>query len=130
MQNFCWWSFYIKAETFFFKTIFNEFRRVIQRILDNKEAALIGTLHSTGEYLYTGTNKVKARFIEITNEVVLVEYQHLESGEKAYYKISPFKKGELLGILREAGFSRIEQYSDYEPGDNPDADFYQYVCIK
>lgn len=104
--------------------------RNYQRILDNRKAALAGTLHSSGRYLYTGTNKVKARFIEITNEVVLVEYQHLESGEKAYYKIFPFKKRELQGLLQEAGFKNIEQYSDYELGENPEADFYQYACIK
>ncbi len=104
--------------------------RNYQRLLDNKEKALSGKLHSSGKYLYTGTNKVKASFIDITDEHVLVQYKDQERGEVSYYLIYPCKKGELLGLLREAGFSKIEQYSDYEQGENPDADFYQYVCVK
>jgi len=45
-------------------------------------------------------------------------------------KFYPFKRNELLGLLRETGFRKIEQYSDYVPGFNPNADFYQYVCTK
>lgn len=103
--------------------------RNYQRILDNKEAALKGELHSFGKYLYTGTNNVKANFISIIDNGILIQYVH-KNGKKAYYFIQPFKKGELMGLLKEAGFTKIEQYSDYEVGDNPEADFYQYVCIK
>lgn len=94
------------------------------------EAALSGTLHSAGKYLYTGTNKVRARFLEITDGLILIEYVHQENGKEAYYKVYPLKRGELEGLIREAGFSRIEKFSDYEVGDNPDADFYQYICVK
>ena len=104
--------------------------RNFQRILDNREAAIAGTLHSSGRYVYTGTEKVKARFVDVSDEQILIEYTHLESGKKAYYKVFPFKHSELLGLLKETGFSRIEQFSDYAPGDNPEADFYQYVCLK
>ena len=104
--------------------------RNYQRILDNKESALTGTLHSTGKYLYTGTNKVQARFVEITDEAIFIEYTHKESDKKAYYKVYPFKKGELLRLLQEVGFSKIEQFSDYKKGGNPNTDFYQYVCQK
>ena len=104
--------------------------RNYQKILDNRELALKGELHSSGKYLYTGTNKVKASFKAITDEYIIIEYAHLEADKKAYYLVHPFKKGELRKLFGEAGFSIIEQYSDYETGENPDADFYQYVCIK
>ncbi len=104
--------------------------RNYQRILDNREAALSGELHSSGRYLYTRTDKIGTRFLSISDEAIYIEYAHKEDGKKAYYKVYPFKKGELLELLKEAGFSRIEQFSDYEPGENPDADFYQYVCVK
>lgn len=104
--------------------------RNYQRILDNREAALAGTLHSSGKYLYTGTSKVRARFVDISSRGILIEYNHLSKHKIAYYIVYPFKKGELLGLLKDAGFSHIIQFSDYEEGDNPDADFYQYVCLK
>lgn len=103
--------------------------RNYQRILDNRDAALKGELHSSGKYLYTGINNVRAGFLSITDDGILVQYAH-KNGKKAYYYGHPFKKGEMLELLKEAGFSNIEQYSDYEPGENPEADFYQYVCIK
>lgn len=103
--------------------------RNYQRMLDNREAVIAGTLHSSGKYLYTGTEKVRARFIELNDNHVLIEYNHREEG-KAYYKGYPYKRGEILRLLREVGFSKIEQFSDYEPGVNSDADFYQYVCVK
>jgi len=104
--------------------------RNYQKILDTKEKALKGELHSSGNYLYTGTNKVKSSFKNITNNYILIEYVHLEKDKKAYYKVYPFRKGNMQELLIEAGFSRVEQYSDCEMGENPDADFYQYVCIK
>ena len=104
--------------------------RNFQRMLDNREATLAGTLQSNANKVYTGTNKVKARFLKLNDSVMIAQYTHLESGKSAYYKGYPFKRGELFGLLKEAGFSKIEQFSDYEEGDNPDADFYQYVCGK
>ena len=104
--------------------------RNYQRILDNRDAALKGELHSSGKYLYTGNN-IKASFPYIGENMIIISYKY-KNGEdiKAYYKAYPLKKGKLLGLLKEAGFSKIEQYSDYEPRENSDADFYQYACIK
>ncbi len=104
--------------------------RNYQRILENREAALSGELHSSGRYLYTGTIKVGSRFVSINDDAIYIEYIHKQSGKKAYNKVYPFKKGELLGLLREAGFSKVQQFSDYQLGNNPEADFYQYVCVK
>jgi len=104
--------------------------RNFQRILDNREDALAGTLHSTGKFLYTGTSKVKASFVEVNDNFVLVEYHHIETDKKAYYKAYPFKRGELQGLLQEAGFTKLQTFSDYSPNQNTDADFYEYVCVK
>lgn len=47
-------------------------------MLDNREAVIVGTLHPSGKYLYTGTEKVRARFIELNDDHVLIEYNHRE----------------------------------------------------
>lgn len=104
--------------------------RNYQRILDNKEAAVRGELRSTSKYLYTGTKNISAGFVHIADDSILIEYTDKRSGQRSYYHGYPFKKGEMKELLTKAGFSSIEQYSDYELGENPDADFYQYVCIK
>lgn len=41
-----------------------------------------------------------------------------------------FKRGELMGLLREVGFSKITQYSDFHEGFDLQADFYEYVAEK
>lgn len=104
--------------------------RNYQKILGNREEALAGRLHSPGKYIYTGTEKVGAKFAAISDGLIIIEYTHKESGQKAYYNVYPFGRGKLLELLQQAGFSKVEQFSDYEPGANPDADFYQYVCVK
>ena len=61
--------------------------RNYQKILDNREGALAGTLHSSGKQLYTGTDKVKTRFLKVTEQEILIEYTHIENGKTAYYKV-------------------------------------------
>ena len=104
--------------------------RNYQKILDNREAALNGELHSSGKYLYTGTDKVKSRFAKVTDDCILIEYNHKQLDKKAYYKVCPLRRNEFKNLLSEAGFNRIEKYSDYEEKDNPESDFNQYVCVK
>lgn len=106
--------------------------RNYQLIFDNLAAVLAGELHSSGKYVYTGMDKVEVKVIEFdfNDGKWLVEYHHLKSGKKAYFTGRPFRKGELWSLLGEAGFSKIEQFSDYQSGDNPQAEYYQYVCIK
>lgn len=104
--------------------------RNFQNILDNRHKALKDHLHLTGKYYYTGQDKVATRFPVIREDVVIGEYRHKQSGKKAYYKVYPFKKRELLGLLRETGFSQIESFSDFKKEEDPKADFYQYVCSK
>lgn len=104
--------------------------RNFQRILDNRELALKGELHSSGKYLYTGTTKVNASFAKINDNYIIIEYTHNESSKKAYYKIYPFPLGELQTLLDKASFSKIEKFSDYKLEENPKADFYQYISEK
>ncbi len=86
--------------------------RNYQKILNNPKAALKGEFHSTGEYLYTGTNKVTVNFIDITNESIIIEYIHKSAGKKAWYKVYPFKRNELATLIKRAGFSMIKKFSD------------------
>lgn len=104
--------------------------RNYQKLLDNREAVLSGTFHSKVNKVYTGTEKVKARFLKLEDDDIVIEYRHI-SGKVAYYHAAyPFKRGEMLRLLQDAGFSEVSKFSDYELGDNPDADFFQYVCVK
>jgi SAM-dependent methyltransferase len=103
--------------------------RNYQYFLDEREEILEGNFRYSGNIIYHG-RKVHARPIEITDDLVVMEYEHAETGYKGYLHLYPFKKNELLGLLEETGFSDIKQYSDYEPGYNPEADFHQYVCKK
>lgn len=103
--------------------------RNYQYMLDNREEILKGNFRYTRRYVYCG-KKVHGKPVEITDNRVRMEYTHDEKEEKAYLILYPFKKGELVSLCKEAGFSKVEQYSDYKKGYNPDADFHQYVCVK
>ncbi|HII15714.1 MAG TPA: class I SAM-dependent methyltransferase [Nanoarchaeota archaeon] len=104
--------------------------RNYQSILDKREEILKeGKFQYSGEYVYCG-DKVHGRPIEISDDKVRFEYKDERTGSKGYLLLYPFKRGELLDLLKEAGFAKIEPYSDYKKGFTPDADFYQYVCIK
>ena len=61
---------------------------------------------------------------------VIMRAASRQTGHTLDLKFYPFKRNEMLSLLRETGFRRIEQFSDYIPGFNPNADFYQYVCTK
>lgn len=104
--------------------------RNYQSILDKREEILKkGKFQYSGKYVYCG-DKVHGKPIEISNDKVLFEYTDEITGKKGHLVLYPFKRGELLNLLKEAGFTKIEQYSDYKKGFYPDADFYQYVCQK
>lgn len=104
--------------------------RNYQYILDNREEILHHEqFEYTGRYVYCG-NKVHGKPIEISDEKVKMEYTDDTSDKKGYLVLYPFKQGELLNLLKEAKFADIKQYSDYQEGFNPRADFYQYVCKK
>ena len=104
--------------------------RNYQNILDNREEIINkGNFQYSSKYVYCG-NKVHGKPIEIFNNKVRFEYVDERTGIKGYLVLYPFKKGELLNLLKEVGFTTIVQYSDYKNGFYPNADFYQYVCQK
>lgn len=103
--------------------------RNYQYILDNRKEILGGNFRYSGKYVYCGET-VHGKPIEITNDYVKFQYTDERTGKKGYLVLYPFKKGYLKKILKEAGFKKIEQFSDYKKGCRKSADFYQYVCIK
>ncbi|MEW6294716.1 MAG: class I SAM-dependent methyltransferase [Candidatus Diapherotrites archaeon] len=104
--------------------------RNYQYVLDKrKEILKEGKFNYSKKYVYCG-NEVHGEPIEISENKVRMQYTDERTGKKAYLIVYPFKRNELLNLLKEAGFNKIEKFSDYKKGDNPNADFRQYVCIK
>jgi len=103
--------------------------RNYQNILDNRDEILKGNFNYSGKYIYCG-EKVHGRPVEISDARVKFEYTDEVTNKKAHLIMYPWKRGELKNLLQKTGFESVEQYSNYLPEENPDADFYQYVCIK
>ena len=103
--------------------------RNYQYILDNREKILQGDFQYSGNYVYCG-DKVHGKPIEISDERVKMEYTDERTGDKGYLVLYPFQRGEMKNLLAKTEFASIEQFSDYKSGENRDADFYQYVCVK
>jgi len=104
--------------------------RNYQYLLDNKKDILDKSkFRYSNKYIYCGKN-VCGKPIEISDNEVKMEYTDRRNNKKAHLVLYPFKHGELLNLLEKAGFKKIIRYSDYKKGDNPTADFYQYVCLK
>ncbi len=97
--------------------------------LENAAKILKGDFRYSGKYMYCGT-KVHGRPVEIEENKVVMEYEDGGTGKKAYLVLYPFRKGEMLSLLKEAGFSKITTYSDFKKGYEKNADFYQYVAEK
>ncbi len=97
-------------------------------ILSNRSEILKGNFKGSGKFAYCGDN-VRCAPVEISGDKVVLQLEH-ENGAKARLSTYPFKRGELLSVLREAGFGKITQYSDYSPGFDESAEFYQYVAVK
>jgi len=105
--------------------------RNYQYMLDNRDEILQGNFRYSGKFVYCGEH-VHGRPVEITDHEVKMEYEDTRNkgGMPCQLRLYPFKKGELKELLEEAGFDRVEQYSDYSERYNSEADFYQYVCVK
>ena len=103
--------------------------RNYQSILDNKNRILSGNFTYSGRYVYCGYD-VHGRPIAIDDRKVIFQYENELTKKKAFLTMYPFKRGELFRLLTEAGFKKILVYSDYSEKFDPEADFYQYICIK
>ena len=101
--------------------------RNYQYMLDNRDEILQGKFRYKGANTYRG-QYVHGRPVSITDDKITVEYSHDESGILGRLSFYPYKKGELRSLLQEAGFIDIQQWGDYEPGDDRDSDFFEYVA--
>jgi SAM-dependent methyltransferase len=98
-------------------------------ILENKEEILQGNFRYSGKYVYCGKD-VRGFPIKITNRAVKWKYVHSKTGKIGFLDMHPFKEGQVLKELSEAGFSEVKQFSDYREGVDETADFFQYVARK
>lgn len=103
--------------------------RNYQYILDNREKILQGNFQYSGKYVYCD-DKVVGKPTEISDTKVKWEIIDEATGKRGFIWVYPFKRGKLKNLLTKTGFTSIEQFSDYKIGENHNADFYQYVCIK
>lgn len=102
--------------------------RNYQYVLDNREEILKKKPHSTG-CMYYGKN-IFGRMTEIKDDRVKYELYDKKNRKAAFAILQPLKRGELNRNLKEVGFQKIKQYSDYHLGEKPKAIFYMYVCQK
>jgi SAM-dependent methyltransferase len=133
---------YLFKKTDRLKTLYN-FRRILQfggvliidernyqYMLDEQEEILKKhKFNYSGKFVYCG-DKVHGAPVEISDKKVRMEYTDEQTTKRGYLVLCPFKRRELLNLLQESDFTKIEQYSDYKKGFRKTADFYQYVCIK
>lgn len=103
--------------------------RNYQYFLDVSESIMKGDFRYSAKYMYCGT-RVHGRPVEIEENKVVMEYEDSKTGKRAYLVLYPFRKGELLSLLKKTGFRKVVFYSDYKEGYDKKADFYQYAAIK
>jgi SAM-dependent methyltransferase len=97
----------------------------------NYPSILEGKFNPSGKFVYCGLDKVVPRLVRASDASVVMEYKHLGSGDIAQLEMYPFKKGELLGLLHEAGFNRIRTFGDYKAEYDPgNVEFFTYVARK
>jgi SAM-dependent methyltransferase len=104
-------------------------KRHYRPILDNRERVLKGYFHYSGKYVYCG-KYVHSKPVEIREDRITFEVSDKRTGKKAYFTVYPFTHWELMYFLKMIGFKKIIEYSDYQYGYNPKADFFMYVCQK
>ncbi|MCK4473740.1 class I SAM-dependent methyltransferase [Candidatus Parcubacteria bacterium] len=122
--------------------VLNQFRRILrnksifiidernyQYILDNRKEILKGNFRYSGRYIYCG-KKVHNYPVEISDQKVKFEIVDKRTGKKDHFIVYPFKRGEMKNLLSKASFKSVEQFSDFKSGEDINADFYQYVCVK
>ncbi len=117
--------------------ILRNFRKLLNAngilIIDERNYPRImdGGFHHSGEYVYCGTDRVACRPLEISDDMIVMEYKDIRTDEKAYLELYPFEKGEMLEILKEAGFHDVRVYGDYKNKFSyDDAEFITYVARK
>ncbi len=101
--------------------------RNYQYLLDNKKEALQNFRYSK-KYVYCG-EKVSGVPESMKPGKAVFKYTH-ENGLQGRIQMYPFHKGELEGLLKETGFTKVTKFSDYKRGHSDKADFHQYIAVK
>ncbi|MEA3343087.1 MAG: class I SAM-dependent methyltransferase [archaeon] len=105
--------------------------KLIIDVRNYAEHFLKGKYRFSGDVVYCGTDKVLAHPIFISENMVVMEFEHKEKEGKAHHVFYPFKWGEFKSLLEEAGFRDIAVYGDYRKDFKPDEpEFITYVCTK
>ncbi|MFH0737651.1 MAG: class I SAM-dependent methyltransferase [Candidatus Micrarchaeota archaeon] len=95
----------------------------------NYPRILEGRFSHSGDYVYCGIGRVACRPVHISDGLVVMEYELLGSGERAYLDLYPFKRGELVALMTEAGFKDIRTYGDYKEQFDPrETEFFTYAA--
>ncbi len=94
-----------------------------------KEILEEGKFSYSGKFVYCG-DKVHGKPVEISENKIKMPYRDERTGKAGHLILYPFKRNELRVLLKEAGFKKIEKFSDYQKEKNSSADFYQYLCLK
>ena len=96
----------------------------------NYPRILDGDFSQSGNFVYCGRG-VSCLPYSVSEERVVMEYFLLAGGEPAYLELYPFKKGEMQGLISEAGFRDIRVFGDYRPDFDPArVEFFTYVARK
>ncbi|MEM2138228.1 MAG: methyltransferase domain-containing protein [Candidatus Anstonellaceae archaeon] len=98
-------------------------------MLRNREEILAGNFRYSGNVIYCG-DRIHAVPVKITERKVVMQYTDESNGKRGYFRIYPFKGGELVSLIRSAKFTRVESFSDFKPGFDPNADFYMHIAVK
>lgn len=97
--------------------------------LKNSQAILNGKFRYSRKYIYCGT-EITGRPIAISEDRVTFGYFSANNDLLGELSMYPFKYRELQNLLSEAGFTKVDLYSDFQSGFNPTADFYSYAAYK
>ena len=79
---------------------------------------------------YYGGNTIKAYPVVIEDKKVILEYLNLKTGKKAHLELYPFRKKELISLMKETGLKVVESYGDFKLNNDYKVDFYQFVGRK
>lgn len=95
----------------------------------NYDKILDSGFSSKHKYYYCG-EKVSAEPIHVDEGLARFEYT-FPDGAKHHLNMFPLRKDYLRGLISDAGFQRIDTYSDFQSGGkNDDTDFYIHVAHK
>jgi len=97
----------------------------------NYPRILEGRFVQSGENVFCGVDRIRCEPVLISEEKVAMGYTNLVTGEFGYIESYPLKRGELHGLLAEAGFMDIEVFGDYKKSYDPDnVEFFTYIARK